>query len=210
VTTPPEFPTEQPVATPANLASWGTRAIGYLIDIAPALILEALVFRSTFIGSLVGILVFLYGYVYLGYLDGFTGQTPGKAIMGTRVVNAQGQLVGTGSGIARKFAHILDSLICLLGWFLPLIDAKRQTIADKVMSTYVVEGMEKKPFSIDLWLPPKTQPAALPPQASPPPPAPESLPPAQQTPPQAPPPAPETPPQAPPPAPETPPEAPQV
>jgi hypothetical protein len=43
-----------------------------------------------------------------------------------------------------------------LGHFLPLVDAKRQTIADKVMSSYVVSGLQKKPFSIDLWMPPKT------------------------------------------------------
>ncbi|MGH8915451.1 MAG: RDD family protein [Acidimicrobiia bacterium] len=156
MTTPPEFPAEQPTATPANLASWGTRVIGYLIDIAPALILQALVYSSTALSALIGIATFLYGYVYLGYLDGLTGQTPGKAIMGTRVVNVQGQVIGTGSGIARKFAHIIDSIVCLLGWFLPLVDAKRQTIADKVMSTYVVEGVEKKPFAVALWLPPKS------------------------------------------------------
>jgi len=36
------------------------------------------------------------------------------------------------------------------------VDAKRQTIADKVMNTYVVEGVEKKSFSVELWLPPKS------------------------------------------------------
>jgi uncharacterized RDD family membrane protein YckC len=107
------------------------------------------------LASFFGLATFLYNYVYLGYLDGFTGQTPGKAIMGTRLVNAQGELIGTGSGIARKFVHIVDTIVCFIGWLLPLFDAKRQTIADKVMDTYVVEGVEKKAFSIDLWLPPK-------------------------------------------------------
>lgn len=155
--TTPEFPAEQPMATPANLASWGTRAIGYLIDIAPALILGLLFGRnrSFFLSGLSGLVGLAYT-LYLGHLDGLTGQTPGKAIMGTRVVNVQGQVIGSGSGIARKLAHILDSIVCLLGWFLPLVDSKRQTIADKVMSTYVVEGLERKPFSVDLWFPPKS------------------------------------------------------
>jgi hypothetical protein len=48
--------------------------------------------------------------------------------------------------------------VCLLGWFLPLVDSKRQTIADKLLSTYVVEGVPKRPFAFDLWLPPKTTP----------------------------------------------------
>ena len=55
--------------------------------------------------------------------------------MGTRVVNQAGEVVGGGAGIGRKFLHILDTLVCLLGWLLPLVDSKRQTIADKVMST---------------------------------------------------------------------------
>ncbi|MGH8870367.1 MAG: RDD family protein [Acidimicrobiia bacterium] len=158
MTTPPEFPAGQPAATPANLASWGTRVLGYLIDIAPGLIV-GLVFglgRSIFLNGVAGLFGVAYT-AYMGYLDGLTGQTPGKAIMGTRVVNVEGQVIGTGAGIGRKFVHILDSLICLLGWLLPLVDAKRQTIADKVMNTYVVEGLERKPFSVDLWLPPKTQ-----------------------------------------------------
>ena len=61
-----------------------------------------------------------------------------------------------GPGIGRKFAHIVDSLVCMLGWFLPIVDSKRQTIADKLLNTYVVTGAEKKQFSLDLWMPPKT------------------------------------------------------
>jgi len=111
-------------------------------------------FRNTFIFCLSGMIGILY-WVLLGYLDGISGQTPGKAIMGTRVVDTEGNLIGGGAGIGRKFVHILDSLVCMIGWFLPLVDSKRQTIADKVMTTYVIDGVEKKPFAIDLWIPPK-------------------------------------------------------
>ena len=147
----PEFPTEQPLSAPSNLARWGTRAAGYLIDIAPALILSLLLSRgSQFLSLAVSL-----GYTaYMGYLDGITGQTPGKAIMGTRLVDQQGNVIGSGAGIGRKFLHIVDSIICGLGYLLPIVDAKRQTIADKIMATYVVTGMEKKPFSVSLWAPP--------------------------------------------------------
>lgn len=150
--TTPEFPQEETVGTPANLASWGTRAIGYLIDVLPIWILGILTFWSWPLRLLVGLLGFAY-FIYLGHLDGVTGQTPGKVVMGTRVVNAQGNVIGSGNGIARKFSHIVDSVVCLLGWFLPIVDESRQTIADKIMTTYVVEGVEKKPFSVDLYLP---------------------------------------------------------
>lgn len=154
--TTPEFPGEQAVGTPSNLADWGTRAIGALIDALPIFVLNILVFWSDILQILLGVISFLYFYVYLGHLDGTTGQTPGKAVMGTRVVNARGELLGSGTGIARKFSHIIDGVVCLLGWLLPLVDSKRQTIADKVVSSYVVTGVEKKPFSIDLYLPQST------------------------------------------------------
>ncbi|MDH3189173.1 MAG: RDD family protein [Acidimicrobiia bacterium] len=151
--TTPEFPQEQAAGAPSNLASWGTRAIGALIDALPILILQAVTFWSTPLRVLVGLVSFVYFYLYLGYLDGMNGQTPGKMVMGTRLVNAEGNVIGSGNGIARKFVHIVDSIICLLGWLLPLVDEKKQTIADKVMNTYVVEGVEKKPFAVDLYMP---------------------------------------------------------
>jgi uncharacterized RDD family membrane protein YckC len=155
----PEFPAEpsaaQPAGTPAPLASWGTRAIGFIIDAAPVWILQAIFFRSTAINVLVSLASI--GYIaYIGHLEGITGQTPGKAIMGIKLVNQQGELIGSGSGIGRKFVHILDNIVCLLGWLLPIVDSKRQTIADKVMSTFVVSGLETKPFSVDLWTTPKS------------------------------------------------------
>jgi uncharacterized RDD family membrane protein YckC len=176
-----------PAATPSSLADWATRALGLLIDWVPALVLSLLTYRASFFFSIIG---YLY-WGYLGHLEGITGQTPGKAIMGTRLVNQQGGLIGSGAGIGRKFLHILDFLVCGLGFLLPLLDSKRQTIADKVMNTYVIEGLERKPFAIDLWLPPKTAAAQAPPaQQTLPPPAPETPPPPPETPPQAPPPEP--------------------
>lgn len=152
----PEFPAESTAnGTPAQLASWGTRALGFIIDAAPVWILQLIFFRSSTINVLISLASIAY-IAYIGYLEGMTGQTPGKAMMGTRLVNQQGELIGSGAGIGRKFVHILDNIVCLLGWLLPLVDSKRQTIADKVMSTYVVEGAEKKPFSVDLWTAPKT------------------------------------------------------
>lgn len=152
--TTPEPPAAPQPAVPSPLADWGTRALGFLVDWAPIFILNLIFFRVVFVGFVIWLVSVAY-IAYLGHLDGLTGQTPGKAIMGIRVVNARGELIGSGPGIGRKFAHILDGLICGLGWLLPLVDANRQTIADKVMTTYVVSGAEKKPFAVDLWMAPK-------------------------------------------------------
>ena len=46
-----------------------------------------------------------------------------------------GQPIGFGLSIVRQLAHIIDSAICYIGYLFPLWDAKRQTLADKIMST---------------------------------------------------------------------------
>ena len=153
MTTPPEFPAEQPAATPSELADWGTRALGFLIDALPVLILAAVTAFSRTLTYFVALLNFAYFYFYLGNLDGTAGQTPGKRVMGLRLVNQEGNVIGSGAGIARKFAHIIDSLVCFVGWFLPLFDDRRQTIADKMLTTYVVTGVEKQPFSFQIYMP---------------------------------------------------------
>lgn len=156
--TTPEQPQPQPAGAgaPAPLADWGTRALGFLIDIAPLILLQIVVIWSDFLTWLVSLAGIAYT-IYMGYLDGVTGQTPGKAIMGTRLVNQQGEIIGSGPGIGRKFAHIVDSLVCFLGWFLPIVDSNRQTIADKLIATYVVTGVEKKQFAVELWTQPPKQ-----------------------------------------------------
>jgi len=152
--TTPEPPAPQTAGNPAPLADWGTRALGFLIDYAPVLLLNAIFSRTAVISWIVWLATIGY-WAYMGHLDGLYGQTPGKAMLGLKLVNQQGELIGSGAGIGRKFAHILDGIICGLGWLLPIIDSKRQTLADKVMTTYVVSGIEKKPFAVDLWTAPK-------------------------------------------------------
>lgn len=152
---PASSPPGQPIP-PGQFADWGTRAIGFLIDWVPAAAISAIFYRVALFNVLASLAGAAY-WGYIGHLEGVTGQTPGKAMMGTRLVDAKGQLIGSGPGIGRKFAHIVDGLICGLGFLLPIVDAKRQTIADKLLDTYVVTGAEKKPFAVDLWMPPKQE-----------------------------------------------------
>ena len=72
----------------------------------------------------------------LGYKQGTTGSSIGKSIMKFKVVSEQtGQPIGFGPSILRQIAHIVDGVICYIGYLFPLWDAKRQTMADKIMST---------------------------------------------------------------------------
>jgi uncharacterized RDD family membrane protein YckC len=39
---------------------------------------------------------------------------------------------------ARDIAHIIDTIICFVGYLFPLWDAKKQTLADKIVKTLVI------------------------------------------------------------------------
>jgi uncharacterized RDD family membrane protein YckC len=72
-----------------------------------------------------------------GYRQGTTGQSIGKSIMKFKVVSEKtGQPIGFGMSIVRQILHgVVDSAICGIGYLFPLWDPKRQTLADKIMTT---------------------------------------------------------------------------
>ena len=84
-------------------------------------------------------LVFAYWIWNWGYRQGTTGQSIGKSVMKFKVISEKtGQPIGFGLSIVRQLAHIVDGAICYIGFLFPLWDAKRQTLADKIMSTICV------------------------------------------------------------------------
>jgi uncharacterized RDD family membrane protein YckC len=148
-----------------ELADWGQRALGILIDFAMIFVLWIVAFIvvlilsaiSNTLGALVGFVVYLaltLAWLYMGYLVGQKGRSPGMAIMGLRCVGQEtGQVIGGGMGVVRTIAHIIDSFICYIGWLFPLWDSQRQTIADKLVKTVVLTNQPKQSFSIDLLKP---------------------------------------------------------
>jgi uncharacterized RDD family membrane protein YckC len=121
------------------LAEWPQRAIGGLIDfVAPTVILLILSQLNSVI-SAVASLAAIAWYIYVGYLNGTTGQSIGHQVAGVKVVGEQtGEVIGAGTGILRTICHVLDSIICYIGWLFPLWDAKKNTLADKIIRTSVI------------------------------------------------------------------------
>lgn len=88
------------------------------------------------VGALVTIALGIYNTIIR---QGRSGQTWAKSWVGIRLVReSTGTPLGPGLTFVRQIAHILDALPCYLGFLWPLWDAKRQTFADKVMSSVVV------------------------------------------------------------------------
>ena len=71
--------------------------------------------------------------------QGNTGWSLGKEIMGIMVVGFDGKPIGKLLTIARNVLHLLDLLPLGLGYLWPLWDERRQTFADKIVGTCVLE-----------------------------------------------------------------------
>ena len=90
----------------------------------------------------VGMLL-VWALVYFGYgmMEGLLGFSPGKGMCVLRVVDARtGERIGMFRGVARVFAQIINWCSLLLGYLNPLWDPQKQTFADKVCGTRVVQG----------------------------------------------------------------------
>ena len=73
------------------------------------------------------------------YRQGKRGQSIGKSVLKFKVISEKTwHPIGFWLSLVRQIAHYVDQLICYIGYLFPLWDAKRQTIADKIMSTVCV------------------------------------------------------------------------
>jgi uncharacterized RDD family membrane protein YckC len=151
---------------PSTLATWGRRVPALLIDQAPLLLgfaalvvayilfLVGLVRTPPGYGSvpelapaapwaIVGAVLVVAGLAWDWYnrwlTAGRTGQSLGKRVFRLRLLSEQtGEPIGGGNTFVRDLLHILDA-IALLGFLWPVWDAKRQTFADMLMATIVVD-----------------------------------------------------------------------
>ena len=140
-----------PTRSPASAyAHWGQRVGSTLIDgLVPGAAFGIIAAIFAVIGN-ESLLAIGLGVGYLavigfalwnnGYRQGTTGQSLGKQVLGTKLVRARdGQPVGFGMAVGRQFLHILDGMPLYIGYLWPLWDERRQTFADKVVDTVVVE-----------------------------------------------------------------------
>jgi uncharacterized RDD family membrane protein YckC len=83
---------------------------------------------------LLALAILLWNY---GYRQGTTGSSLGKSVVKYKIVSeATGKPIGFGRSTLRQLLHVLvDGLLCNVGYLFPLVDRKRQTLADKVMKT---------------------------------------------------------------------------
>ncbi|WP_433304436.1 RDD family protein [Actinoplanes sp. CA-030573] len=149
-------PTVSSISTPpsgAAYASWIQRVGAYLIDalvVVPFSVLGTVLGRGTdadgqptlnalyWVFTLLGLIVTGYNR---WYRQGGTGQSWGKKALGLRLIGERtGQPIGARMTFVRDLAHFVDAVIFYIGFLFPLWDAKKQTLADKIVKTVVTRG----------------------------------------------------------------------
>ncbi len=153
-----------PAAVMWDYASWGTRAVGYLVDavlvgIAMAIIYVIAGSVLTSVARLAGqdaaagtccmvILLFPIASLVVGiynrvYLVSQRGASIGQGLVKIKVVDANGQLLSQGTALIRLLAHVAMGFVPflpVLDLLWPLWDQRRQTLHDKAVGCYVVNN----------------------------------------------------------------------
>jgi uncharacterized RDD family membrane protein YckC len=78
---------------------------------------------------------------YFTYFHGKTGQTPGNAVLGIKVVDVRdrpGQPIGYGRAALRWLVSLVSALVFLLGYLWMIWDSNKQTWHDKAAGSVPV------------------------------------------------------------------------
>lgn len=76
---------------------------------------------------------------YAGFHASSAQATPGKQLIGIKVVRSDGEPISLARGIGRYFATILSTLILGIGWIMAGFTERKQALHDMVCDTVVVD-----------------------------------------------------------------------
>lgn len=89
-------------------------------------------------------------------MQGLTGATPGKALVGLRVVRRDGQTCGVGRSFLRHVLWVADGVICglpVVGGAVMLSTQNKQRVGDLAAGTFVVHRTEVgTPIRDQVWM----------------------------------------------------------
>ena len=144
-------------SVPGELASWGQRALGWLVDAAIVVLPTVVLYAVGAAGKVSGLAVIAIIYwvvmgIWFSVQVGQFGASPGMRMVGLRCVHKNtGQPVGGGMGFVRGLLHAVAWAVCgilyIVDMLWPLWDSLRQTLADKIVSTVVIR-VPSEPFSL--------------------------------------------------------------
>ena len=124
-----------------NQASLLGRLIALIVDgiiLGVLSFLAGLILGDRIFGIGVG---FIVGVIYNSYFwTQNNGQTPGKSLMGVRVVKTNGQPIGILDAVIRYIGYYINTFLLFLGWLWAVFDSRNQGFHDKLAGTVVVNA----------------------------------------------------------------------
>lgn len=145
-----------------NYAGFVSRLIAYGIDVAIVAVtlivlialintvlvlfgLEDLSAMETLLKILLsGAFALLFIASYFIFFWTFASQTPGKTLMGLRIVTKDGHPLTFGRAIRRMIGYIVSIAVIFLGFLWILVDNRRQGWHDKIAGTFVVYAWDAR------------------------------------------------------------------
>ncbi len=91
--------------------------------------------------ALVGVTIlvdFAIGFAYEVYFVSTRGATPGKMVLGLKIVRPDGSLLNVGQAVGRYFAYILDSFTLMIGFIIAGFDDQKRSLHDRICDTRVI------------------------------------------------------------------------
>lgn len=134
-----------------RLASPGKRLGAYVLDVLTPTIAFVVMLSAFLGGAATGIdagvgaglivsVILLFAYVVWALKLFVHGVTPGKKMLGMRVIKENGDAAGFWTMLVREWVgKFISGMVLSLGYLWILFDRDRQGWHDKLVSTYVVE-----------------------------------------------------------------------
>lgn len=96
--------------------------------------------------AIAGVALVTFAFLYNVFWLIAAGRSPGKSLMGLRVVSTTGKRLGIRRAVVRTAASALSGIVTLfLGYALALVDARHQALHDKIAGTFVLYYWDAKP-----------------------------------------------------------------
>lgn len=77
--------------------------------------------------------------------------TPGKKVMGIRIVDSKGNTLSFSSAILRSLVKLAEGMLLCIPYLLALFTEKKQTLHDLIADSTVIEGAPEIPV-VDAWV----------------------------------------------------------
>lgn len=132
-----------------EFAGFGARLVAYIIDsLILSVVAGVLIVVGLAVGREIAILgvplilaAFVFSLLYFPYYWQKSGQTPGKKMMGIKVVrDADGGTLTWGTAIIRMVGYWVSGLVFYLGYIWVFIDKRKRGWHDLIASTVVIKA----------------------------------------------------------------------